>query len=69
MREPVQEGPGQSFILSKDLWPICKRQIGRYDQAGLFVALAEEANRDMEPPRGGFPPTPPDVRVRIRRFE
>jgi hypothetical protein len=25
-------------------------------------------NRDRGPPRGGTPPTPPDIRVRIRRF-
>jgi len=37
----------------------------RGDLAGIF---AISLNRDRGQPRGCAPPTPPDVRVRIRRF-
>jgi len=43
--EAVEQGTGQAFVTSKDLRPFCERKIGGYDQAGLFIALTEEAKQ------------------------
>ncbi len=40
-----------------------------YFDFGYFGNVGESTTyRDRAPPRGGSPPTPPDMRVRIRRF-
>jgi hypothetical protein len=38
------------------------------DDIRLYPLAPESIERDRAPPRGGSPPTPPDMRVRIRRF-
>ena len=45
VREAIEQGPGRAFIFGEDLGPLGEGQIGRHDQAGLFVALAEEAEQ------------------------
>ena len=45
IRQSVQQGSGQPFIVSKHLGPIRKRQIRRYNQTRPLVALAEEAKQ------------------------
>jgi len=49
VRQPVQQGPGQPFLVGQHLGPIRKRQIRRHNQAGLLVALAEEAEQVLGP--------------------
>ena len=45
MREAVEQRSGKPFILGEDLRPFREGEIGRDDQAGSFVALAEEAEQ------------------------
>jgi hypothetical protein len=37
-------------------------------EAWRITEIVEPANRDRGEPHGSSPPTPPDMRVRIRRF-
>jgi len=43
--QAVEQGTGQAFVTGEDLRPFRERKIGRYDQTGLFIALAEEAEQ------------------------
>lgn len=43
VRETIEQCACQPFILCENLWPLCKRQVGRDDQAGLNVGAGSPA--------------------------
>ena len=55
------------------MWPVAARaqQGQRVRRIGVLMGLvaSDPEDRDRGEPRGSAPPTPPYVRVRIRRFE
>ena len=49
VRQAVQQGAGQPLIVGEDLRPVRKGQIRCHNQAGLLIALAEEAKQMLGP--------------------
>lgn len=45
VRGAVEQGTAQAFVTGEDLRPFREWKVGRYDQTGLFVTLAEESEQ------------------------
>jgi len=73
---PMQLNPLQivtqfAHVLQQELFPELESSVGPLsEELKLLAAVVSMAplDRDRGKPRGSSPPTPPDMRVRIRRF-